>query len=151
MKTKKSPPAYVWWHRNRLARRMITPFDSGDTLGPKQFSQSHRRHQKASKNFFRAFQSQTCHFLKSTFGCSTCDFWWKSLKNKKNWLPINVCARENLLRRRMITPSTLLDSLWYKQHFTNLSCDRTMRQVLGNGTFLWNLIFKILPKWQFFL
>ena len=49
MKTKKSPPAYVCDHRNRLTRRMATPFVSADTLGPKQVSQSHHMHQEANK------------------------------------------------------------------------------------------------------
>ena len=42
---KKSPPAYVCDHRNRLTRRMTTPFNSADTLGPKQVSQSHQMYQ----------------------------------------------------------------------------------------------------------
>ena len=52
LKTKKSPPAYTWWHRNQLTHRMITPFNSADTLGPKQLSQSHWRYQEAHKFFF---------------------------------------------------------------------------------------------------
>ena len=65
---------YVCDHRNRLTRRMTTPFVSADTLGPKQVSQSHQMHQEANKKIFRALSSQPCHFLNSTFGCQTCDF-----------------------------------------------------------------------------
>ena len=71
----------------------------------------------------------------------------KSGEILKNRLPIDVCARQNLLRRRMITPNTLLDSLWHAYHFTNLSRGQTMRQTHGNGNFVWNLIFKNQPKW----
>ena len=74
LKTKKSLPAYVWWHRNRLTHRIITPFNSADTLGPKQVSRSNQRHQKTYRKFFRAFKNQIYHFLKSIFGCPTCDF-----------------------------------------------------------------------------
>ena len=52
METKKSPPAYVCDHRNRLRRRMTSLFNSADTLGPKQVSQSHQMHQEANKKIF---------------------------------------------------------------------------------------------------
>ena len=54
MKTKKSLPAHVWDHRNRLTRRMTIPIVSADVLGPKQVSQSHQMHQGVNKKIFRA-------------------------------------------------------------------------------------------------
>ena len=63
MKTKKSPPAYVCDHRNRLTHRMTTPFVSADTLRPKQVSQSHQMHQEANKKFFAHFKVKHVIFL----------------------------------------------------------------------------------------
>ena len=63
MKTKKSPPAHVWDHRNRLTRRMTTPFVSANTLGPKQVSQSHQMHQEVNKKFFAHFKAKHVIFL----------------------------------------------------------------------------------------
>ena len=59
----KSLPPYVWNHRNRLTRCTTTPFDSVDTLGPKQVSQSHQMHQEANKNFFAHFKAKHVIFL----------------------------------------------------------------------------------------
>ena len=129
-KLEKSTPAYVWWHRNRFTHRTITSFDSADTLGPKQVSQSHQRHQGAHKIIFAHSKLKHDVFLKAFFDAKHATFhhfWRKFLKNLKNWLPMDVYARQNLLRRRMITPNTLLDSLWLAQHFTNLSRGQTMR------------------------
>jgi len=110
LKTKKSPPADVWWHRNRLTRRMNTPFDSGDTLGPKQLSPSHWRHQKANKKFFAYSKVKHCIFLRAFFGTKHAILDGNQWKTWKNRLPMDVCVRQKLLRRRMITPSTSLDS-----------------------------------------
>ena len=60
---KKSPPAYVCDHKNRLSRRMTTPIASADTLGLKQVSQSHQMHQEVNKNFFAHFKAKHVIFL----------------------------------------------------------------------------------------
>ena len=63
MKIKKSLPAYVCDHKNRLTRRMTTAFISADTLGHKHVSQSHQMHQEASKKIFAHFKAKHVIFL----------------------------------------------------------------------------------------
>ena len=63
MKMKKSPPAYVCNHKNRLTRRVGTPFVSDDTLGPKQVSQIHQMHQEVNKKIFANFKAKHIIFL----------------------------------------------------------------------------------------
>ena len=46
---------------------MITPFDSADTLGPKQVSKSYQGHQEAHKFFFAHTQIKHDVFLKAFF------------------------------------------------------------------------------------
>ena len=133
---------------------MITPIDSADTLGPNQLSKRHQRHQEAQRIFFAHSKLKHNVFLKALFDAKRATFhhfWRNILENVKNRLPIDVCARQNLLRYRMITSNTLLDTLLLAQHFTNLSRVRMMHETHGNGNFVWNFIFKNHPKWQFLL
>ena len=85
---------------------------------------------KHTNNFFMHSELKHAEFLRACFGGKHANFhhfWRKILRKYENRLPMDVCAHQNILRRRMITPNTSLNSLWPAQHFTNLSSGRTMR------------------------
>ena len=107
MKTKKSPPAHVWDHRNRLTRRMTASFDSADTLDPKQVSQSHQMHQEANKKIFPRTFKPTMSFSKQHF--------W--MPNMRFFMEIVEKHQKLTTHRRLRSPKSFETSYDHAKHF----------------------------------
>ena len=95
----KSPPPHVYCDKNCFTRRTATPFNSADTHGPKQVSESKFWILKSFQKFFRALQVKSSRLLNGNFWCFTSHFDQNSLKSWKNrhlrtpeWLKMDSCG-----------------------------------------------------------